>query len=202
MERYGGYDVMTDDFDVGGRLKALRKQFGMSQRKLAEAAGVPHGQISMIETNRSSPSVASLRKILGGFGVTMSEFFEPEAISAQKPFFTPSEMRDLTSLLYQGDELALQKIAIRQVGDAKAHNLQILHEVYEAGADTGASMIEHDANEGGIVVSGEIEVTVGDEIRILKAGDAYLFNSREPHRFRNVSDRPAEVISACTPPYL
>ncbi|UWQ91358.1 cupin domain-containing protein [Rhodobacteraceae bacterium M382] len=193
---------MTDDFDVGDRLKTLRTQFGMSQRQLAEAANVPHGQISMIETNRSSPSVASLRKILGGFGITMSEFFEPESISAQKAFFTPAEMRDLTSLLYRRDDPAQQKITIMQVGDAKAHGLQILHERYEAGADTGDSMIEHEANEGGIVVSGEVEVTVGDEVRVLKAGDAYLFNSREPHRFRNISDRPAEVISACTPPYL
>lgn len=193
---------MIDEFDVGGRLKALRGQFGMSQRQLADAAGVPHGQISMIETNKSSPSVASLRKILGGFGMSMSEFFEPEVASKQQPFFTPSEMRDLTSLLYQSDELARQKIAIKQVGDAKAHGLQILHERYEAGADTGGSMIEHEAHEGGIVISGELEVTVGDDTRVLKSGDAYLFNSREPHRFRNISDRPAEVISACTPPYL
>ncbi|MCT4556357.1 MAG: cupin domain-containing protein [Pelagimonas sp.] len=193
---------MTDDFDVGQRLRDLRTEYGLSQRQLAEAARVPHGQISMIETNRSSPSVASLRKILSGFGISMSEFFEPETPTTQQPFFTPSELRDLTSLLYQGDEAARQKITIKQVGDAKKHGLQILHERYEPGADTGGSMIEHDANEGGIVVQGEIQVTVGDTVRVLKAGDAYLFNSREPHRFRNISDRPAEVISACTPPYL
>lgn len=193
---------MTEEFDVGGRLKALRTQFGLSQRQLADAAGVPHGQISMIETNRSSPSVASLRKILGGFGITMSEFFEPDAPIDNQHFFMPDELRDLTSLLYQGDEAAQKMMTLKQVGDAKAHGLQILHERYEAGADTGNTMIEHEANEGGIVIAGEIEVTVGDETRILKVGDAYLFNSRQPHRFRNISDRPAEVISACTPPYL
>ncbi|WP_240931710.1 cupin domain-containing protein [Parasedimentitalea denitrificans] len=197
-----GIPVMADEFDVGGRLKALRQQFGLSQRQLADSAGVPHGQISMIETNRSSPSVASLRKILGGFGITMSEFFEPDAVTSSQVFFTPGELRDLTSLLYQDSEATQQKITIKQVGDAKAHGLQVLQERYEAGADTGETMIEHDANEGGIVISGEIEITVGETTRILKAGDAYLFNSREPHRFRNISDRPAEVISACTPPYL
>lgn len=193
---------MVDDFDVGARLKALRTQFGLSQRQLADAASVPHGQISMIETNRSSPSVASLRKILGGFGISMSEFFEPDGVASQQPFFTPNELRDLTSLLYGTNKSAAQKITIKQVGDAKAHGLQVLHEVYEPGADTGDSMIEHEANEGGIIVAGELEITVGSEIRVLKAGDAYLFNSREPHRFRNVSDRQAIVISACTPPYL
>ena len=193
---------MTDEFDVGRRLRAIRQQFGLSQRQLAESAGVPHGQISMIETNRSSPSVASLRKILGGFGISMSEFFEPDAPSTSQVFFKPDDLRDLTSMLFQSHEDAAQKITIRQVGDSKAHGLQILQERYEAGADTGDAMIEHDANEGGIVVAGEIEVTVGDVTSVLKAGDAYLFNSRAPHRFRNISDRVAEVISACTPPYL
>ena len=37
---------------------------------------------------------------------------------------------------------------------------------------------------------------------VLKAGDGFLFDSRRPHRFRNVGDRAAEVVSACTPPYL
>lgn len=193
---------MMDDFDVGGRLKELRKQFNMSQRQLADAANVPHGQISMIETNRSSPSVASLRKILGGFGISMSEFFEPDATGTHQPFYTPSEFRDLTSLLYRHDAAVSSKLAIRQVGDAKTHGLQLLHERYEPGADTGESMIEHEAVEGGIVTIGELEVTVGDDVKVLKAGDAYLFDSRKPHRFRNISDRPCEVISACTPPYL
>lgn len=193
---------MADEFDVGARLKALRHQYNLSQRQLAEHANVPHGQISMIETNKSSPSVASLRKILSGFGISMSEFFEPDSVASQQPFFTPSELRDLTSLLYRDSKSSEHAITIKQVGDAKLHGLQILQEHYEPGADTGASMIEHEANEGGIVISGEIEITVGADIRVLKAGDAFLFNSREPHRFRNISDRACKVISACTPPYL
>ncbi len=194
--------MSTDDFDVGARLKELRAQYGLSQRQLAEAAGVPHGQISMIETNRSSPSVASLRKILGGFGISMSGFFEPDRVATRQAFFRPAELRDLTSLLFKGEPRVRGKISIRQVGDARAHGLQVLHERYEAGADTGDAMIEHEAHEGGFVISGELEVTLGSEVSVLKAGDAYLFDSRVPHRFRNISDRPCEVISACTPPYL
>ncbi len=191
-----------EDFDVGGRLRELRSRFGLSQRQLAETAGVPHGQISMIETNKSSPSVASLRRILGGLGIGMSEFFEPDTQTDQSVFFTPKDLRDLTSKLYSQQAGAEGRITLRQVGDARSHNLQVLHETYEPGADTGEVMLEHIANEGGIVVAGEIEVTVGDQVAILKAGDSYLFNSQEPHRFRNVSDRPTTVISACTPPYL
>jgi transcriptional regulator with XRE-family HTH domain len=191
-----------NEFDVGARLRELRSVYGLSQRQLADAASVPHGQISMIETNRSSPSVASLRKILGGLGIGLSEFFEPDAPDGAQVFFTPRELRDLTSRLHSELNGASGKVTLKQVGDARAHNLQILHETYEPGADTGDAMLEHPSSEGGIVVAGEIEITVGEETAVLKAGDAYLFNSQQPHRFRNRSDRPAIVVSACTPPYL
>lgn len=191
-----------DAFDVGARLRELRLNQGLSQRQLAEAAEVPHGQISMVETNKSSPSVATLRKILGGLGVTMSEFFEPEANQTGEVFFTPGQLKDLTSKIYSDRTDTIGRLTLKQVGNARDFGLQILHETYEPGADTGPDMLSHPASEGGIVILGELEVTVGDRVRILKAGDAYLFNSLEPHRFRNISDRVAVVVSACAPPYL
>lgn len=186
-----------DDFDLGARLRHLRVQKGLSQRDLAQAAGVPHGQVSMIETNRSSPSVASLRKILSGMNMTMAEFFDPGAARADQVFFAPADRTDLT-----GRMPGNARVRIEQLGDAPAHGLQILHETYEPGADTGRSMLAHAGAEGGIVVSGEVEVTVGDQARVLRAGDGYLFHSTRPHRFRNLSDAPAIIISANTPPWL
>lgn len=190
------------DFDVGRRLREMRQSAGLSQRQLAEASGVPHGQVSMIETNRSNPSVASLRRILGGLNVTMSEFFEPDTPATQAVFFKPHELRDLTTRLYSTLDGPRGRITLQQVGDAKAHNLQILYERYEPGADTGEQMLEHVSHEGGVVIAGEIEVTVGEHCAVLKAGDSYLFDSTLPHRFRNIGDREAVVVSACTPPYL
>lgn len=186
---------MENDFEVGTRLKALRRVAGLSQRQLAERAGVPHGQISMIETGRSSPSVASLRRILGGLGITMSAFFAPEERPRDQVFFRAADFTDLTGHLGDG-------VSIAQVGDALAHGLQILSETYAPGAETGEAMLDHEANEGGIVVSGEIEVTVGEQRLVLGPGDGYLFDSRAPHRFRNLGKVPARIISACTPPYL
>ena len=193
------------DFDVGARLREVRKIHGLSQRGLAERASVPHGQISMIEGNHSSPSVSSLRKILSGIPMTMAEFFEPDAASPRvhQVVFGQDELLDLSSRLSPtGGADRAASLALRQVGDATRHNLQILHETYAPGADTGATMLEHASSEGGIVVSGEIELTVGDRVYTLRAGDSFIFDSRLPHRFRNVSGQSATVISACTPPYL
>lgn len=186
-----------DEFDLGGRLRQLRLQKGMSQRDLAVAAGVPHGQISMVETNRSSPSVASLRKILSGMNMSMAEFFEPDGGVTDQVFFSAGERRDLT-----GRVPGVGQVKIEQIGDAQGLGLQLLHETYEPGADTGRSMLSHPSVEGGIVISGELEVTVGDQVRVLTAGDGFLFDSMRPHRFRNVSGERTVIFSACTPPWL
>ena len=63
-------------------------------------------------------------------------------------------------------------------------------------------MLQHDGQEGGLVIRGEVEVTVGSNIQVLRAGDAYYFDSREPHRFRNVGREEAQIVSASTPPTL
>jgi len=39
-----------------------------------------------------------------------------------------------------------------------------------------------------------------EQVRVLGPGDAYYFESDQPHRFRNIGPEPCELISACTPP--
>lgn len=205
LSRPAGRDGWMD-FDVGARLRELRTTAGLSQRELAARAGVPHGLIATVEQNKSSPSVASLRKILDGLAVSFVDFFSAAAPREDKVFFSADELIDLTSVIPSviPGALAAKKgrITFRQVGDARAHNLQILHEVYEPGADTGKAMLAHASREGGVVISGLLEITVGQSVKVLKAGEAYLFDSQIPHRFRNVGTEPCEVVSACTPPYL
>jgi transcriptional regulator with XRE-family HTH domain len=190
-------------FDIGARLKAMRSAAGLSQRQLAERANVPHAQISNVEKNKVSPSISTLRRILSGVGVSMADFFEPEREVPPGPFFEADQLLDLTSkIAVNAIGEGSGRMAFRQIGDARSHNLQILHEVYEPGADTGETLLQHPSSEGGYVVEGELEVTVDAEVRVLRAGEAYLFDSRQPHRFRNPSDNRTIVISACSPPYL
>jgi mannose-6-phosphate isomerase-like protein (cupin superfamily) len=51
-----------------------------------------------------------------------------------------------------------------------------------------------------MVTRGAVEVTVGGVSSVLHEGDGYYFDSRLPHRFRNVSNGKSEIVSAITPP--
>ncbi len=186
--------------DIGSRLRAIREAQGMSQRDLAARAGLTSAAISLIEQNKSSPSVASLKSLVDAIPMTMSQFFsEVEAAGVPKYFYTADEMIELSPQdMGMGDRAS--RVSLRQVGDASRHSLQMLHEVYPSGADTGPDMLTHDGEEAGVVIEGIIEITVGDHIRVLNPGDSYLFDSRIPHRFRNLGNERCVIVSACTPP--
>ena len=181
----------TSGFDLGGRLKSLREAHALSQRELAKRAGVSNAIISMIEQNRTSPSVGMLKKLLDGFPISLAEFFALQEAPKPQIFFAARELV----------ELAGGPVSYRQVGrDMSGKAIQLMHEHYQLGADTGAQMLSHEAEEGGVVIRGKLEVTVGDQVRVLGPGDAYYFDSRTPHRFRNVGAEECEVVTANSPP--
>ncbi|HTT08418.1 MAG TPA: cupin domain-containing protein [Gammaproteobacteria bacterium] len=177
--------------DIGGRLRAVRKMAGLSQRELAKRAGVTNGMISLIEQNRVSPSISSLKKVLHGLPMSLADFFTLDLSESAQIFYRSEELPDLG----QG------AISFRLVGfNRHKRSMSILHETYAAGADTGEEMLSHAGEEGGVVVRGQIELTVGTQTRVLGPGDAYYFESRVPHRFRNSGSEECFIISANSPP--
>ncbi len=177
---------------IGQRLRDLRSTYGFTQRELARRSGVTNGTISMIEQNTISPSVASLKKILDAFHLTLGEFFSDQWLPRKDIFFRACDLKELADG---------KKLSLRQVGTViKNHRMQVLHEFYAPGGDTGQAMLCHAGEEAGVIVRGQVEVIVGESREVLGPGDAYYFDSRLPHRFRNLSEVECEIVSACTPP--
>ncbi|MCH4563570.1 MULTISPECIES: cupin domain-containing protein [Halomonas] len=178
-------------FDVGARLRQLRNARGLSQRELAKRAGVTNSTISLVEQNSVSPSVSSLKKILDALPVSISAFFAGDELSQPRPFYPAAELTEI------GDgHLSWRLVAARRPD----RSMSIIHERYPPGADTGEEMLEHEGEEGGVVISGTIEITVNGEVAVLGAGDAYYFDSRLPHRFRNPGETECVIVSANSPP--
>ena len=76
--------------DVGTHLKAVRQMYGLSQRELAKRAGVTNGLISLIEQNRVSPSVSSLKKVLDGIPMALADFFTLD-LGGKPQVFSPAK---------------------------------------------------------------------------------------------------------------
>lgn len=177
---------------IGDRLRTVRQIYGLTQRELARRAGVTNGAISLIEQNRVSPSISSLKKILDGIPLSLADFFTLDFSPSENVFFSSTELT----------EIAFGKnISFRMVGRSiKERKLEMLFETYQPGADTGEAMLRHDGEECGIIISGRLTVTVGSQEKELVPGDAYYFRSDIPHRFRNLADTTCTIVSANSPP--
>ncbi|MCC4798028.1 cupin domain-containing protein [Enterovibrio norvegicus] len=178
--------------DIGANLKAIRKSRGLSQRELAKRAGVTNSTISMIEKNSVSPSVSSLKKVLSGIPMSLVEFFSADIAEA-----------DTAPVVYRQEdllEIGSDDVSMKVVGKAFPNRaLSVLSEIYPPNTNSGDDMLQHDGEESGIVIEGRLELTVGDDVFVLEAGDSYYFDSNRPHRFANPFEETCRIFSATTP---
>lgn len=183
--------LFGNEEQIGDRLRAVRVGHGLSQRALAQRARVTNATISLIESNRFNPTVGILKKILGGVPMTLSDFFSPGYEQREKFFYMANEHV----------QIGIGPISLRQVvADLNGKSMMMIDETHAPGSDSGKTPAQHEGEECGFVISGEIELRVGTQCRVLGPGDAYYYQSNLPHRFRNLSDKPCHIISVCTPP--
>lgn len=183
---------VIDELDVAARLRALRTRRKLSLRALSRETGIAVSFLSALERGRNNVSVAKLKAIVDVLGVTLADFFSQAPPPPEKVVYRE---RDLV-------EISGQKgVSFRDVASGRrGRALQLLLERYEPGTDTGAESYHHDAEEAGVVLRGTLELIVDDEVHVLRPGDAYYFDSRRPHRFRNPGKTPVEAISVNSPP--
>ena len=135
--------------------------------------------------------MSSLKKVLDGIPMSLADFFTMDLQVPPQVFYGREELTEISAA-----PVEFRLVAARRPQRA----LSILHERYAPGADTGPDMLSHPGEEGGVVVSGRIEVTVGSATRVLGPGDAYYFTTAVTHRFQNPGREDCEIISASTPP--
>ncbi len=162
-------------------------------RELAARSGISPSAISLIERDRMSPSVDTLSAVLSALGSTMSAFFD-DLVSGvpYSPFYKAEELVEIGRS---------DRVSHRLVGMNHPNRRLLLLRMSATppcAATEGA--LSHPAEEAGIVTRGAVEVMVDGESRILHEGDAYYFDIRSSHSFRNVSEGESEIISAVTPP--
>jgi transcriptional regulator with XRE-family HTH domain len=63
-------------FELGKRVRALRKKKGLSQEAFADLCGLDRTYVSGIERGVRNPSLVNLEKLANALGVSLSELFE------------------------------------------------------------------------------------------------------------------------------
>lgn len=175
---------------VGEHVRQLRARRRLTVRELAARSGISHSTISLIERDRTSPTIETLAALANALGTTLVALFQNNASSIPySPFYTKEDSAEKESRMI---------ISYRVAGINHPNRLIIMmYETYEVGSDTSGDF-SHTSQEARFVIDGEIEVTVGSMTKVLGPGGAYYFDSILSHRFRNVGNKNAVIISAVT----
>jgi len=182
---------VTNDVDVGERLRALRGVRRLTLREVADRAGLSESFLSQVERGRASASVASLRRIADALGVSISDLFQP--VEPRRPRVLKREDRPALAFGILGRKLMLTPRPLDQ--------LEVFVGELDVGGSTGVVQYAHgDSEELFVVLRGTVRLALGDEVHELETGDSIDYRSSVPHLISNAGEDVAEVMWIISPP--
>ncbi len=181
--------------NLGGEIRQLRKVRGITLQQMADAIGKSVGFLSQVERNITKPSVGALQDISEVLGVHIGWFFQPNISPDQEEqeFIVRSKNRRRLSYseLSDTDYLGLHDHLLSTNLNGE---LALGISRYEPRASTGDDSYDHQGEEAGLVLEGQLELTIEDKKYLLEAGDSFSFKSQLKHRYANPSDLVETVV--------
>lgn len=175
-------------------LKAKRKQRGWSLDKAAAETGVSKAMLGQIERGESSPTVATLWKIAGGFRCSLSTFIEADG--DKNPDQSSAPLSSGKPQIRSADKIRHQPAQdLMLVAPLFPFDPRMGFEIFELSLLPGYER-ESEPHETGVtefvlVIEGMMEVLVEGRWRSLEKGVSIRFSADKPHGYRNLSDSTA-----------
>jgi transcriptional regulator with XRE-family HTH domain len=175
---------------VGRRLRLLRREKGYSIKALAEESGLAVNTLSLIENEKSSPSVSTLEQLAKTLGIPLTAFFEPLG----------SNKRLIHTKAGERDTKLLNGIHVEDCGiELEGNPLQPFVVTLNPGESSGTDLIEHPGYEFIFCLSGELTYIVDGKKYLIKKGDSLFFFAEKQHQWKNSSQSPAEYLLILIP---
>lgn len=177
---------------IGDDIRALRKQRRLTLNELADVLDRSIGWLSQIERNQAAPSIHDLQKIAKKFDIPISFFFRNSQAPAEE-LGTIVRSQNRTALGSRETGLVEELLSPDIAGD-----FEMLRSVFAPGAKNDDKPARP-AQEGGFIISGQLEMWIGGRHHILREGDSFQFQNKTCG-WHNSGDEPAIVIWVISPP--
>ena len=189
---------MSQDLQVGQKIRFLRKNKKMTARVLAENSKISVAMLSLLENGSTSGSVETLRKIAKVLDTTLAHLFTNDEMihlnaNDESRYVVRKDKRKTISF---PDPLYSCELLVPDLqGD-----LEFLIVHLEPSRVTN-EIIPHSkgGEECNYVLEGEIIVTLDKKEFILYKGDCIRFDPIISHKIENRSSKKASYISVITP---
>ena len=173
---------------IGERIRNLRNRNGLTQQELADRTELTKGFISQLERGLVSASVVTLFDLIECLGTTPADFFrreEEQVVFSENEYF---EKIDEAGNSIQWIVPSAQKYQMEPL-------LVLLQPHGELEEDK-----PHNGEEFGFVISGRVNLQLGEKVYHIKAGESFYYPTTQTHRITNPGGRPAKFLWIRAPP--
>jgi transcriptional regulator with XRE-family HTH domain len=169
---------------IGRRIRHKRAAQGLTLAEVAEKTGLSVSMLSLVERGKASASVGTLVAIGSTLDLRVAELIggREQESKIVTPFGDQSVLK------------ALRGVVHRVVADDQIRGLQITFNQYGRGTANSPKPITHEGFEYGLILDGNLEVTVDGTRHSLSVGDLISYRSTRPHRIVNRGKKRARAI--------
>ncbi|MBP5511430.1 MAG: cupin domain-containing protein [Kiritimatiellae bacterium] len=187
---------MAEAKKLSERVAAYRARLEMSVETLAKESGVSPSVIRAVEAGEVYPALGTLVKLARALGQRLGTFmddqFTPDPVIVRADERLPDEKS------HQAATAAGFRYFSLGAGKVDRHIDPFYIEIK---ADAEALVSSHEGEEFIIVVSGEIELLYGEDVKLLGPGDSAYYNSVVKHRVRAANGKPATIYACIFMPF-
>ena len=165
---------------VGNKVRAMRKEKGMTLAKLSEITGLSQAIVSQIERGMANPSFTTLAQLAHGLDIPVGKFFIGQETS-KSPVVRKSERRNLKGVTRESVGEAVHELLTPGLnGGIEAQWIMT-----PPGHDTSANPFSHSGEEFCYIISGRKDVYLDGVCHSLSEGDSITYSSEIPHWYKN-----------------
>lgn len=180
---------------IGSKLRHARLAKRLRLMDVAKEVGCSESMLSKIECGKAVPSLGMLHRVAVALETSIAELFNAAEVQ-DFVLYRAGERSSVTIGPRSPDAgIRLERLIPFSPDRALEGNIHVVM----PGALFGGA-IKHVGEEVGYVVSGQLELSVGDRVSLLAEGDSFFFRSDLPHSYRNPGSVPAVVVWINTPP--
>jgi transcriptional regulator with XRE-family HTH domain len=185
---------MTDELRtvlaaVGPRLRALRKQRGVTLEQLADSTEISVSTLSRLESGHRRPTLELLLPIARAHRVPLDELVGAPMSGDPRIYPRPIQRHGATWL----------PLTRNPGGPAVFKQIIQPSPVPSGGTPARVSLGTHEGHEWLYVIAGRLRLTLGDRDFILAPGEAAEFDTRIPHAVTNAGPQPVELLNIFGP---
>jgi transcriptional regulator with XRE-family HTH domain len=178
-------DNVPDSVDraLGDRIKTLRARQELTLDALAKKSGVSRAMISKIERGEVSATAVLLHRLCGGLGIQLSALFADER--------APKSVLSRASRQPVWRDPATGYVRRDVAPPGTASTVEIVDVVFPPGARVAFKRPWSGRGDQHVwVLDGTLELTVGDTVHVLEAGDCLYMRLDNPLVYRNGGTKP------------